>query len=77
MSVIMNSDVASGNRSATRASSTFGPLTLTALGHGILVWLDRYRARNALRKMDYSRLKDIGLTRTEALKEARKPIWRA
>ncbi|MEM9096950.1 MAG: DUF1127 domain-containing protein [Pseudomonadota bacterium] len=42
-----------------------------------LLWAERSRARRALSEMDQRRLSDIGITRREALREARKPFWRA
>ena len=39
-------------------------------------WLQRYRSRRLLLQLDRGQLKDIGITREEALEEARKPFWR-
>ena len=36
-----------------------------------------YRQRRALAEMDAVRLKDIGLTKTQAVLEAQKPFWMA
>ena len=33
------------------------------------------RQRRALAQLDESRLNDIGISRDEALKEARRPVW--
>jgi uncharacterized protein YjiS (DUF1127 family) len=38
--------------------------------------LDRRHQRRALRHLDDHLLRDIGISRQEALKEARKPFWR-
>jgi len=38
-------------------------------------WHERARMRRALREMDDRMLADIGLTRSEADTEARKPFW--
>ena len=38
-------------------------------------WSDRSRQRQALSELDDHHLKDIGLSRAEALAEARKPFW--
>ncbi len=43
----------------------------------VRVWMQRSRQRRTLAELDDFRLKDIGLTRAEALAEARKPFWRA
>jgi uncharacterized protein YjiS (DUF1127 family) len=36
----------------------------------------RYRQRRQLMEMDHRQLKDIGITREQAEREARKPIWK-
>lgn len=53
------------------------------LSHGLefatdlfLTWLDRYAQRRQLARLDPRMLKDIGVSRTEALREARKPFWK-
>ena len=43
----------------------------------ILTWQDRAAQRAALARMDARMLKDIGLTRSEALEESRRPFWQA
>lgn len=42
------------------------------LGH----WLERRRQRLALRDLDDHLLRDIGVDRSDALMEVRKPFWR-
>lgn len=37
--------------------------------------LDLARQRRALARLDDDRLRDLGLTRHEALREARRPVW--
>lgn len=39
-------------------------------------WKVRHEARNALSHMDERMLRDIGLDRYRAEREARKPFWR-
>lgn len=39
-------------------------------------WLERRRQRRALRDLDDHLLRDIGLDRSDALREGRKPFWR-
>jgi uncharacterized protein YjiS (DUF1127 family) len=39
-------------------------------------WRQRVRDRRALAQMDELSLRDLGLTRHEALYEVRKPFWR-
>ncbi|MBI3710571.1 MAG: DUF1127 domain-containing protein [Proteobacteria bacterium] len=41
------------------------------------LWRDRKRKRDQLATFDERQLKDIGLSRIDALQEARKPFWRA
>lgn len=41
----------------------------------MLVWADRSRQRRELASMDERALKDIGLTRIDALRESSKPFW--
>ncbi len=43
----------------------------------LLNWLDRRAQRRQLARLDPRLLKDIGVSRTEALREARKPFWKA
>ena len=39
-------------------------------------WIERTRQRDALAALDDHSLRDIGITRAEAEREARKPFWR-
>jgi uncharacterized protein YjiS (DUF1127 family) len=40
------------------------------------LWYERDRQRNALAKLDERMLRDIGITRVDAMRECRKPFWR-
>jgi uncharacterized protein YjiS (DUF1127 family) len=40
------------------------------------VWRQRLRSRQELVMLDDRALRDVGLTRYDALQEARKPFWR-
>jgi uncharacterized protein YjiS (DUF1127 family) len=42
----------------------------------ILLWINRYRQRKLLASLEDYLLKDIGLSRVDALKEAGKPFWK-
>jgi len=42
----------------------------------LIVWQQRLQDRETLRLMNEARLRDIGLTRGEALREVEKPFWR-
>ena len=44
---------------------------------GILAYLDLYKQRRALAKLDQSRLNDIGVSRIDAEAEAKRPLWDA
>jgi uncharacterized protein YjiS (DUF1127 family) len=39
-------------------------------------WIARVRQREALAALDDHTLRDIGITRVEAMREAEKPFWR-
>ena len=43
----------------------------------LLLWQERAAQRQALASLDDHLLKDMGITRAEALYEADKPFWRA
>ena len=60
--------------------STMMPNTrrvLAHLGQGFAVWLDRVNSRNELRNFGDRDLRDIGLSRADACREATKPFWMA
>jgi uncharacterized protein YjiS (DUF1127 family) len=39
-------------------------------------WMERARQRNALAALDDHSLRDIGITRAEAVRECEKPFWK-
>lgn len=43
----------------------------------LLVWEQRLKDRDTLEGMSQSRLRDIGLSHGQAMREARKPFWQA
>jgi uncharacterized protein YjiS (DUF1127 family) len=43
----------------------------------LLVWQERARQRRELAGLDGSLIKDLGIGRSEAYREAHKPFWRA
>jgi len=65
----------SGELSASgqSASATRAPMTFATL---VKRWVDVARSRRQLSELDPRLLRDIGLTREAALKEAEKPFWR-
>jgi uncharacterized protein YjiS (DUF1127 family) len=50
---------------------------LVHLGHGFTVWMERASSRNELRNFGDRDLRDIGLSRADANREATKPFWMA
>jgi uncharacterized protein YjiS (DUF1127 family) len=40
-------------------------------------WIERHRQRNSLLELNDALLKDIGISRADAVGESRKPFWRA
>lgn len=42
-----------------------------------IVWMERLEHRQKLRQLDDRILRDIGLSRADIYREARKPFWRA
>ena len=73
---------------ATVLRSAFAPMSigeelwstadgrLAAVVEQLLMWHDRARERRALLRLSDDLLGDIGISRTEALKEAGKAFWR-
>lgn len=47
------------------------------LGARIRLWHERWQNRRRLAEMEPHLLDDIGITREQALAEARKPFWKA
>ena len=44
--------------------------------HRLCGWIERSRQREALGNLDDRFLRDIGISRAQAMKEAAKPFWR-
>jgi uncharacterized protein YjiS (DUF1127 family) len=73
---------------ATTLRSAFAPMSigeelwstpdgrLAAAVEQLLAWHDRARQRRALLGLSDDMLVDVGISRSEALKEARKAFWR-
>ena len=49
---------------------------LAAARRTIARWIERARQRDALSRLDDAMLRDIGITRAEAVREWEKPFWR-
>ncbi len=52
------------------------PAMLGGVVDTVLGWLERERERRQLAALDHHLLRDIGITRCDALEEANKPFWR-
>ena len=50
---------------------------LVAMVKQISYWYQVHRQRQALYKLDDTLLKDIGISRSDALQEAEKPFWKS
>ena len=49
---------------------------MAACARVIALWADRARQRRILATFDDRLLSDIGITRTDAMRECEKPFWR-
>ena len=68
------------SRSGRPPGLRLGSGLLAALGRlldRLFAWQDRAAQRAALARMDERMLKDIGLSRAQALEEAHRPFWQA
>ena len=60
----------------SRPVTGLGGLVARAVGL-VLLWQERARGRKELQHLDNHMLKDIGLNRIDALREAEKPFWKS
>ena len=58
-----------------RSVTGFGRLAARAVAL-VQLWQERARGRRELQRLDNHMLKDIGLNRIDALREAEKPFWK-
>jgi uncharacterized protein YjiS (DUF1127 family) len=58
-------------------SATYVALSRKPARKGLMAYIDLYRQRKALRSLTDGQLEDVGLTRTQALTEAHRPVWDA
>ncbi len=63
-----------GERRSGRTSALGASRAASLLRH-VLAWSERIRQRRALLALDDWVLKDIGLTRADAVRESDKPFW--
>jgi uncharacterized protein YjiS (DUF1127 family) len=57
-------------------TETYQPLPRRPFAGLIARWIERTRQRQALATLDDGMLRDIGITRAEAVREWKKPFWR-
>lgn len=55
---------------------TIRNIKVSVLKQSLKRWWQNYRSRRQLEMLCHYELKDIGVSRAEALEEARKPFWR-
>jgi uncharacterized protein YjiS (DUF1127 family) len=53
-----------------------GPSRWHALWRRLAIWVARDRQRRELQELDERLLRDIGIDRIEAMREAARPFWR-
>lgn len=66
-------------RAFTTLAAKDSPKTVHPLGatwKAVVRWIERARQRQVLATLDDHMLRDIGVTRTDAERECRKPFWR-
>jgi uncharacterized protein YjiS (DUF1127 family) len=61
-------------RAERAPASSFGSLAASLLRH-ILTWVARIRQRQALAAIDEWMLKDIGVSRADAMRECDRAFW--
>jgi uncharacterized protein YjiS (DUF1127 family) len=54
-----------------------GDSVATRFANLLLTWQDRANERHVLASLEAHMLRDIGLSRADALREVTKPFWRA
>lgn len=65
------------SHSPRRSASTVARYAGLSFVATLEAWADRRRQRRALLELSDHSLKDIGLTRSDAVEEGAKPFWRA
>ena len=68
-------DILSGSLRETKSSHLIGPFT--AILERLMTWQARAEMRSHLSTLEDHLLRDVGLTREEAVAEAAKPFWQA
>ena len=63
-------------RTGPMFGGNFGSLAVRAVGN-LLTWQERATQRHALATLETRILRDMGLSRADAQREAAKPFWRA
>ena len=60
-----------------RRAVSKGRAALRTVRECLRLWRRRLRTRHALAQLDAARLRDVGITHTQARREAEKPFWKA
>ncbi len=71
-----NTDCGSPSPSRVRVLARALSLELIDLGNLLLLWLARYRERRKLQTLSDHMLRDMGVSRADADREAMKRFWR-
>jgi uncharacterized protein YjiS (DUF1127 family) len=71
---MLRSSVLKSHRASFREKT--GRQILTSLVYTLGTWLTRRDGRQELSSLDDDQLKDVGISREDALREAGKPFWR-
>ncbi len=77
MAHTINTKLISAGSAAAKPLRAFGKIRRVAIKclQLIVIWQERAEQRHILRELDGRMLKDIGVSRSDAYKEANKPFW--
>lgn len=62
---------------ASRAAASGLGRSFRSILNRLARWRERYEQRTHLASMNERMLKDVGISRADAVREARKPFWQA
>ena len=77
MAHTINTKVLSAGSAAAKPLRAFGKIrrVVSKCLQKLVIWQERAEQRHALNELNERMLKDIGVSRADAYKEARKPFW--